>query len=622
MGASTQTQNESQHSTTQPWAPAIPGLQNVIGDATNLYNSGAGTGIYSGQRVADLTDDQSYGIQATRDQAAADNSGAIGTSWLQGVLGSNGISPTTQTGLGMLSSLTGVTKPGSVLDAAGLDGNGLTQGQVGALGDLKSVQGVDLSRLSGLADRLGDPNSGVNRTANAFMSGSRDLTTQPLLEGLLAKSQQTSAAETNLSGVARGDYLDPTANPYLQAAVKAANQNADTATRETFAQSGRYGSGNHAAATTKAINDTDTALYANQYNQERANQLSANGQIDAARQAASSLGTGITNAISGVQSTNNSQRMAGAGLAQSQTAQQAGVLGQLLSGGEFNSSLDMSKAQGALSTYGQGASARLSGATTDAANDLNSQEFNSTLGLQKAQGFIGAGQSGMASALSASGQLPALDALRYAPGQQMLGVGGLQQNQNQAGIGAGMQMFGEQQSMPWSSLSRYAGLLGGIGGLGGETNSTGTRTQSSQQSTGQTLLGGAMGLGGMAANLNRSGAFGAGGLSGLFGSGSGAAAGAAEAAGGFSLDALLPAAFMLSDERAKENVEEVGALHDGQPIYRYNYKGDAKPQIGLLAQEVAEREPGAVGLMPGMGGLLGVDYGRATERSAHMARGR
>jgi hypothetical protein len=29
----------------------------------------------------------------------------------------------------------------------------------------------------------------------------------------------------------------------------------------------------------------------------------------------------------------------------------------------------------------------------------------------------------------------------------------------------------------------------------------------------------------------------------------------------------------LSDERAKENIEEVGELHDGQPVYRYSYKG-------------------------------------------------
>ena len=606
MGASTQSTNSQQHSTTQPWAPAIPGLQSVIGDATNLYNSGAGTGIYAGQRVADLTDDQSYGIQATRDQAAADNSGAIGTSWLQGVLGSNGISPTTQTGLGMLSSLTGVTKPGSVLDAAGLDGNGLTQGQVGALGDLKSVQGVDLSRLSTLADSLGDPNSGVNRTANAFMSGSRDLTTQPLLEGLLAKSQQTSAAEHNLSGVARGDFLDPTQNKYVQAAVAASNQNVANAQKEAFAASGRYGSGNFAAATAKAINDTDTQLYANQYNAEAQRQLSANSQIDAARQAASSLGTGITNAISGVQSTNNSQRMAGAGLAQSQTAQQAGVLGQLLSGGEFNSSLDMSKAQGALSTYGQGASARLSGETTDAANDLNSQEFNSTLGLQKAQGFIGAGQSGMASALSASGQLPGMDALRYAPGNAMLGVGSAEQQQNQAGISAGMQMFDEQNQMPWTSLGRYAGVLGGIGGMGGTTDSTGRQTQQTNQSMGQSILGGALGIGGMASNLGRSGLLGQAGTMGADGVLSGATG--------------LLGFLGVSDEQAKEGIEEVGQLHDGQRVYRYRYRGDPRTHIGLIAQEVAANDPDAVGLMPGMGGLLGVDYRRATERSAAMAR--
>ena len=550
MGSSMQTSNEAQHSVTQPWAPAIPGLQSVIDDGTALYRSGSGTGIYAGQRVAALGDDTLNGLQSIRDQFASDNTAAQGISFAQGLLGSGGISGTTRQGLDMLAA----------------------------------VPNVDVSRLSALANRIGSASNPINQTASAFMSGSRDLTTIPQLDQLYARSQAPSAAETNLSSVARGDFLDPTTNPYVQKLAAVAADNASLATKGAFAASGRYGSGAFSGANTKAINDTQTALYADQYNKERANQFSANSLIDSARQTASQLGLGITNAKSGVESTNNSQRLAGAQLGQSQQTQEASVLGQVLGGDEFNSSL----------------------------------------GVQKANGFIGAGQTGQAQALQATGMLPALDSARYQPAKELLGAGSLLQAQDQANIGSAMDLFDENNQMPWNALNRYAGLMGGIGGMGGETNSTGTRSQSTNPGALNSILGAATGIGGTAANLGRSGAFGSGGwLSSLFGSGaSGAAAGAAgEAAAGFSLDALLPAAFMLSDERAKENIEEVGVLHDGQPIYRYNYKGDPTPQIGLLAQEVAARDPGAVGEMPGMGGLLGVDYGRATERAATIGRG-
>jgi hypothetical protein len=73
-----------------------------------------------------------------------------------------------------------------------------------------------------------------------------------------------------------------------------------------------------------------------------------------------------------------------------------------------------------------------------------------------------------------------------------------------------------------------------------------------------------------------------------------------------------------SDERLKENVQKVGETNDGQPIYRYNYKGDKRTQIGLLAQEVEKDHPEAVGLA---GGYKTVDYKKATDRAVHKAEG-
>ncbi len=151
MGSSTTTSTEQQHSESQPWAPAVGNLQQILGDSKALYSSGVGSGVYGGQRVASLGDDTLTGLQSMRDQAASDNAGALGTSFAQSLLGSGGISPTTAQGLSMLSA----------------------------------VPNVDTSRLSGLADRIGSASNPINQTAASFMSGARDLnhdpTTRPAL---------------------------------------------------------------------------------------------------------------------------------------------------------------------------------------------------------------------------------------------------------------------------------------------------------------------------------------------------------------------------------------------------------------------------------------------------------
>ena len=72
----------------------------------------------------------------------------------------------------------------------------------------------------------------------------------------------------------------------------------------------------------------------------------------------------------------------------------------------------------------------------------------------------------------------------------------------------------------------------------------------------------------------------------------------------------------LSDARVKEDIEPVGALADGQTIYRYKYAGDPRHQIGLIAQEVEDATPDAV--FDAIGDLKGVDYRRATERAAKI----
>lgn len=68
---------------------------------------------------------------------------------------------------------------------------------------------------------------------------------------------------------------------------------------------------------------------------------------------------------------------------------------------------------------------------------------------------------------------------------------------------------------------------------------------------------------------------------------------------------------MFSDIRLKENVRPVGQLYNGLTVYCFNFKGSSVPQLGLLAQEVAEVCPGAV--FEDENGYLLVRYDAASE---------
>jgi len=79
----------------------------------------------------------------------------------------------------------------------------------------------------------------------------------------------------------------------------------------------------------------------------------------------------------------------------------------------------------------------------------------------------------------------------------------------------------------------------------------------------------------------------------------------------------LQALGMFSDERLKEEIEPVGKLYDGTSVYRYNYIGDPTPRIGVMAQEIEKTRPEAVFEV---GGFKAVDYGKATDLAAYLAK--
>jgi len=80
---------------------------------------------------------------------------------------------------------------------------------------------------------------------------------------------------------------------------------------------------------------------------------------------------------------------------------------------------------------------------------------------------------------------------------------------------------------------------------------------------------------------------------------------------------------ILSDERAKDGIEEIGAMADGQKIYRWRYKDDPSGtvHVGPIAQEVERKVPSAVD-DDGPDGMLTVNLDAATRKAADIIRKR
>ena len=156
--------------------------------------------------------------------------------------------------------------------------------------------------------------------------------------------------------------------------------------------------------------------------------------------------------------------------------------------------------------------------------------------------------------------------------QAQMAAGAQEQATGQAQLQAAYDQWLQRQAYPFQIAQYFANIAQGLGSTAGGTSST----TAPPPNTGSQILGG---LGAIA---------------------------------------NIAGAIPFSDERLKENIEAVGQLNDGQTIYRYNFKGDPKTQIGLLAQEVEEVNPQAVGEV---GGFKTVDYKGATEGAASSAGG-
>jgi hypothetical protein len=238
--------------------------------------------------------------------------------------------------------------------------------------------------------------------------------------------------------------------------------------------------------------------------------------------------------------------------------EQASDLATKIYGGAYGQdrALQAQAAQGLSGAYTSDINARLgAGQFLQGVYDADLQRQ-----LYGAQQLGQIGQQDLSTILSAAQAAPGMAQADYADLDRLLGVGQYTTQRGQSELDLERQRYEYGQQAPYNWLTQYANLIYGNPGSTGYGTST------------QTTKGGG----------------------GLFGNLLGSAA---------SLGSLFT-----SDRRVKKNVRRVGTLDNSLPVYAYNFISGGPTMIGVMAQDVEKRDPGAV---HDIWGIKRVDYDRA-----------
>lgn len=146
-----------------------------------------------------------------------------------------------------------------------------------------------------VSDLSGTTMGGVN-ALNTAGANTNTAGTRPLLQGLGAAATGPSYAEQNLGDMANGSYLQ-SGNPYFNDALKGQLDSTAAQVQSQFSGAGRYGSGANTGALTSQLGNIRSSALSDQFNRDSQNMLTANGQMDAAKQAGLGLGLQATNAM-------------------------------------------------------------------------------------------------------------------------------------------------------------------------------------------------------------------------------------------------------------------------------------------------------------------------------------
>ena len=188
--------------------------------------------------------------------------------------------------------------------------------------------------------------------------------------------------------------------------------------------------------------------------------------------------------------------------------------------------------------------------------------------------------------IQAGALAPTLANQDYLDINQLGAAGSAMDAYNQALVNSDIDRWNYNQDAEWNRTKDF------LGALSGKTQWGGTTTQKGGAPNPFTsAIGGASTGAGLAGLLGAT----AGSTGSWLGAGIGAGLG------------------LLSDARLKTDVEPVGMLNNGLPLYsyRYTFDPDGPTHIGVMAQEAAQVKPDAVGVTPE--GFLMVDYERVSE---------
>lgn len=435
-GTTTTTQQTEQQRA--PWAPAMPNLQSILTNSMQAYNSGQGSQVYQGDRVADPSAYTQAGMNYL-----AQNAGA---------------------GLG-------TAQAGNDYTRQLLNQGGSTAGTRQATNGLLGVGTVDTGGLQQVANRLSNPNNPAARASDALMGDRFNLDASGfnrLNQNLAGPTQ----VQQSLQAVANGRYLGE-ANPYTSQMIDNAQADAANRVKNTFAASGRYGSGMFSSALGDTVARVGTELRYKDYDAERARQAAAAQAIDQGLLARTGARQSLYTSANDTRTGNANQMLQGA---------QLGLAGN------------------AAALQGQQALA----AQQQANNQQQLAQYGTAL-----QGA----QSDRSAALGGVSALPTLQNAFNAPGQTLLGIGTMQEQQRQRELAAQQDYFNETQNAPWRQLGLLSGTTLPIAGLGGTSSGT-TVTEQPQPGLLQQILGGATAGVGL---LGQTGAFGpAGYVTGMF----------------------------------------------------------------------------------------------------------
>ncbi len=410
-GSDTSTQSSS------PWSGQQPFLTDVMRQAQGMFGSGVGQQYYPGQTVAPFSpqSQQAFDMITQRALSGSPQERAFG-GYLGNALNQQNIDPRAIMG-GAQNAAAGVRPGMNMMEAAGMQGmnagpNRMVGGAANALGHMTGYGGLgEAQQYAGGPGSAGLPPS-ANSAANQFAT------------------------------TAGGGYLG--SNPYLDQMFKTASGRAGEAFNEQtlpgiasmFGSGGRTGGGiqqevvgNAARQFGRDLQGMASDIYAPAYESERDRMLQG--------------AQGGANMYTAERGLGNQLYLGERGLGQ-QAASQLGQLG-LGQGG-----LDM-QGLGLGLQAGQGMG-QLGLGGVGAMNDL--------------YGNVGTNQ------FRAGSLMPSYSGLQYGNMNQLLGVGGMMENQAQQLMNANQARFNFGQQSPWQMLGQYANIVHGMPSGYGTTSTT------------------------------------------------------------------------------------------------------------------------------------------------------